>query len=148
MKKTTLHWAALLCLVAANVLAEAPASCHAGPADTSAGLRQAALLSDAPWKFIGAKSVSELPKIQTADFDRAAWENVTVPHVFQTRQHFLDHTAGWCRRSLTVTPEMAGRQIYLVFEGAVPAQLFSRKSPAGEVHVASPDRDAIVLIKE
>ena len=101
-----------------SATATPPPAAQAGNPPATTGPRQATLLSDAPWQFIGAKSMQDLPKIQAPDFSKAAWETVTVPHVFQTRQHFLDLNAGWYRRSLAVPPELAGHQLYLVFEGA------------------------------
>jgi beta-galactosidase len=81
-------------------------------------VRQQQLLSDAPWQFAGAVSNAPLPELGSAAYDAAAWESVTVPHVFRTRAHFKDVLQGWYRRDLTVAPGLSGRRLYLVFEGA------------------------------
>jgi beta-galactosidase len=47
-----------------------------------------------------------------------SWTDVSVPHNFQTRVAFNDITKGWYRRPISVAPSMAGKELYLVFEGA------------------------------
>jgi beta-galactosidase len=74
------------------------------------------LLSDAPWQFTGAPNA--LPDIGTPDFDRANWTTVRVPHVLQHRTDDQPNYLGWYRRDLTVPPELAGKRLYIVCEGA------------------------------
>jgi len=84
----------------------------------SAAGRNMVLLSDAPWEFVAANSEDALPAIDSADFAKSAWKSVQVPHVFQNRQSFREPTQAWYRRDFTVGPELADKQLYLVFEGA------------------------------
>jgi beta-galactosidase len=87
-------------------------------AASAAGERAQVLLSGADWQFTGASSNSTLPEIGSDGFASAPWQAVSVPHVFQTRQHFDEITQGWYRRDFNVPPEFSGRRLYLVFEGA------------------------------
>jgi len=80
--------------------------------------RQQTLLSGADWQFTGAGAAATLPEIGANDFAAAPWQPVSVPHVFQTRDHFADLTQGWYRRDFTVPPEFSGRRVFLMFEGA------------------------------
>ncbi len=80
--------------------------------------RQMELLNGAQWQFFGAGTPAELPKIDSDAFKKAAWADVSVPHNFQTRNAYNTLTCGWYRRTLKVDPSSAGRELYLVFEGA------------------------------
>jgi beta-galactosidase len=82
------------------------------------GVRAQVLLSGADWQFTGAGSSSTLPGIGSDGFVSAPWQAVSVPHVFQTRQHFDEITQGWYRRDFAVPAAFSGRRLYLVFEGA------------------------------
>ncbi len=93
-------------------------SASEGKAAAQTEQRQQVLLSDAGWQFFGAGPSQTLPEVGSPEFGRLAWETVTVPHVFQTRQHFLDLTQGYYRRKIAVPAAMAGKRIYLCFEGA------------------------------
>ena len=59
-----------------------------------------------------------MPEIGSDEFVSAPWQTVQVPHVFQTRTNFDEITQGWYRRTFTVPPELSGKRLYLVFEGA------------------------------
>jgi len=76
------------------------------------------LLSGDGWQFTGASSNSTLPEIGSDGYVSAPWQTVSVPHVFQTRQHFNEIMQGWYRHDFTVPPEFSGKRLYLVFEGA------------------------------
>ena len=107
----------------------APASADGNHQST----RQQILLSGAGWQFTGAGAATTLPEIGTAEFASAPWAAVSVPHVFQTRAHFSELTHGWYRRNLSVPPELAGKQLYLVFEGAATiADVFVNGQPLGQ----------------
>ena len=80
--------------------------------------RQMELLNGPEWQFIGAGDGTELPKIGSDEFKQAAWANVSVPHNFQTRNAYNTLTRGWYRRTLKIDPSSAGKEQYLVFEGA------------------------------
>jgi beta-galactosidase len=84
------------------------------PADT----RQRIALHDSPWQFYGAGASDAMPEPGTPAFETLAWSTVSVPHVFQTRAQMTTLTQAWYRRECSVPAEMAGRRIYLVFEGA------------------------------
>ena len=95
-------------------------SLQAGDASVNpeAGERHPVLLSSAPWQFFGIGDEDALPPVGSSAFDQAKWQTVQVPHVFQTRAHFNDLQQGYYRRDITVTPDMAGKRLYLIFEGA------------------------------
>ena len=80
--------------------------------------RQTESLNGPGWQFVGAAADAPLPEIGSDGFRQAAWEAVTVPHVFQTRAAYDTLTKGWYRRRLTVDPAARGKTLYLVFEGA------------------------------
>ena len=85
-----------------------------GPTDT----RQRIALHDSPWQFYGAGASDAMPEPGTPAFETLAWSTVSVPHVFQTRAQMTTLTQAWYRREYSVPAEMAGRRLYLVFEGA------------------------------
>ena len=102
-------------------------------ADGNPAGRQQIWLSGAGWQFTGASSPVVLPEIDSAEFASAPWEPVSVPHVFQTRAHFADLTHGWYRRNISVPAEFAGKQLFLVFEGAATiADVFVNGQPLGQ----------------
>jgi beta-galactosidase len=75
-------------------------------------------LSGAGWQFVGAPEKGSLPEIDSSEFKQASWIDISVPHNFQTRAAFNYLTKGWYRRQVNVDASMAGRKLYLVFEGA------------------------------
>ncbi len=81
-------------------------------------LRQTELLNGAGWQFTGAGDGAALPALGSDAFVHAAWSNVTVPHIFQTRSAYDTLAKGWYRRQVTVELGSAGKEFYLVFEGA------------------------------
>jgi beta-galactosidase len=87
------------------------------PAEESP-VRQKQLLSGSSWQFTGVGASAALPEIGTDAFQRMTWEDVTVPHNFQTRSAFETLAKGWYRRKVTIDPSAAGKELYLVFEGA------------------------------
>ena len=118
-------WSLFLLLLVARMLANAD--------DSNPAVRQQILLSGAGWLFTGAGAAAALPEIGSAEFASASWEAVSVPHVFQTRAHFSELTHGWYRRNFSVPPEFAGKQLYLVFEGAATiADVFVNGQPLGQ----------------
>ena len=99
----------LLFLLAAPLLRASP---------TGSPDRQQWPLAGAGWQFTGAKDADLLPEIGTAAYAAAKWEDIRVPHVFQTRAHEKEPAHGWYRRNFTVPPAPAGQRWFLVFEGA------------------------------
>jgi beta-galactosidase len=87
-------------------------------AAVSYGERMELLLSGAGWQFTGVSSNLMLPELGSDGFASVPWQTVSVPHVFQTRADFDVILQGWYRRDFTVPPELSGKRIYLVFEGA------------------------------
>lgn len=75
-------------------------------------------LSGSDWQFTGAGEKETLPDIASEAFNKATWSSVSVPHNFQTRTEFDTLTKGWYRRRLTIDPSLAGKELYLLFEGA------------------------------
>ncbi|MEI8341998.1 MAG: glycoside hydrolase family 2 TIM barrel-domain containing protein, partial [Verrucomicrobiota bacterium] len=91
-------------------------SLRADPAATP--VRAPINLSGLGWQFAGVSEKDILPVLDSAEFKKGAWTEVTVPHVFQTRDHFNDLQKGWYRRTIQVDPSLTGKELYLVFEGA------------------------------
>ncbi len=81
-------------------------------------LRHTELLNGSRWQFIGAGAADALPEIGSPAFKQAAWKDVSIPHIFQTRAAYDTLTKGWYRRRLTIDPSAKGEELYLVFEGA------------------------------
>src|ERR1700727_1220529 len=79
-------------------------------------VRQKQLLSGSSWQFTGVGASAALPEIGTDAFQRMTWEDVTVPHNFQTRSAFETPAKGWYRRKVTIDSSAAGKELYLVFE--------------------------------
>ena len=79
--------------------------------------RQWVPLSGEGWQFFGVGGADVLPDLGSSAYTSAPWSDVSIPHDFQTRTDMsLDQ--GWYRRKLTVTPLLARKHLYLVFEGA------------------------------
>ena len=74
-------------------------------------------LSGTGWQFMGAPEGGSLPGIDSDALKQSSWNDISIPHVFQTRAAFNDITKGWYRRSISVDSSMAGKELYLVFEG-------------------------------
>jgi len=91
-------------------------SIRARAAEPPASPRQQVLLSDAPWQYLG--SGNSLPEIGTPEFDAAKWTTVQVPHDFQTREAMTEIQQAWYRRTISVPKELAGKRLYVRFEGA------------------------------
>ena len=66
---------------------------------------------------MGAPEGGSLPGIDSDALKQSSWNDISIPHVFQTRAAFNDITKGWYRRSISVDSSMAGKELYLVFEG-------------------------------
>ena len=81
------------------------------------GTRTQIELSNSTWQFFG-QGTGALPSIGSAAFNNAGWTDVTVPHNFQDRLHMTNTLKGWYRRDVNVPANLAGKQLYLVFEGA------------------------------
>lgn len=81
------------------------------------GTRTQIELSNSTWQFFGMGS-GTLPAIGSPEFNSAAWTDVTVPHNFQSRLRKTNTRKGWYRRDLAVPSTLAGKRLYLVFEGA------------------------------
>jgi beta-galactosidase len=80
--------------------------------------RQDILLSGPDWQYVGAGSGAALPDVDTDAFKQQGWSTVAIPHNYQTRAHFNDITQAWYRRTYAVPRELAGKRLYLSFEGA------------------------------
>ncbi len=73
---------------------------------------------DSGWKFYPADNVHG-PEV---GFDDTPWTSVTVPHTWNARDGEnggADYRRGvsWYRRHLTVDPSLAGKRLYLQFDG-------------------------------
>ncbi len=94
----------------------------------ASGVLSAATASDSPrietclagpdWQFVGAADADVPPSVDSAAYGTLAWMPVTVPHNFQTRAAFDTLTKGWYRRTVHIEPSLAGKRLYLRFEGA------------------------------
>jgi beta-galactosidase len=110
MRPRTRWWTPVL---AAVVLAVAAAGC--GHAQNPRG----EVLLDDGWKFIR----QDVTDAQTAGFDDGAWETVTLPHTWNAldgqdggRNYYRG--VGWYRRHFTPAASLAGKCLFLRFEGA------------------------------
>jgi beta-galactosidase len=72
------------------------------------------ILLEGPWKFIRSNTLlgAEVPS-----FDDAHWQEVKVPHSWQTLADATDYSNCWYRLKFTVPASDAGKRIYLYFEG-------------------------------
>ncbi len=89
----------------------------AGAADGADG-RQLVSLNQG-WRFMAADE----PRAKEAPFDDSAWQTVDLPHTWngldgQDGGDDYRRGAGWYRRHVFVDASMAGRQLYLQFDGA------------------------------
>jgi len=80
--------------------------------------REEILLSGPDWQYVGAGPQATLPDVDTDAFKQQVWSRVSIPHNYQTRLHFDDVTQAWYRRTYPVPKELAGKRLYLSFEGA------------------------------
>ncbi|MEO7932780.1 MAG: glycoside hydrolase family 2 TIM barrel-domain containing protein [Chthoniobacterales bacterium] len=80
--------------------------------------RQQISLAGPGWKFLGGMDADTLPQVGTPEFAQASWIDIEVPHNFQARGAYDILSKGVYRRSISVDPALAGKQLYLVFEGA------------------------------
>jgi beta-galactosidase len=87
------------------------------PADPPPRLRIA--LTDG-WRY----QPSEATDDESGDaVDDAAWQSVSIPHTWNALDAFdkqpgYRRGTGWYRRALTVDPTLAGKRLYLYFQGA------------------------------
>lgn len=93
------------------------ANCIASAAPAASSPREKVLLTGSGWKFMGAADQDPLPTIDSDAFRNATWQEVSVPHNFQTRAAYDALGKGWYRRKITLDPAMIGRELYLYFEG-------------------------------
>ncbi|HTB81722.1 MAG TPA: glycoside hydrolase family 2 TIM barrel-domain containing protein [Opitutaceae bacterium] len=70
------------------------------------------------WQFFGAATASALPAFGSSGFNSGPFQDVYVPHVYQTRLQPTTVQAGWYKLNYTVPADLAGKHLYLVFEGA------------------------------
>jgi beta-galactosidase len=71
------------------------------------------------WKFLA----SDEPRAREVQFDDGSWQAVDLPHTWngldgQDGGNNYRRGAGWYRRHLFVDPSLAGRRLYLQFDGA------------------------------
>ena len=79
--------------------------------------RREILLSGSDWQYVDTGPEATLPAIDSPSFNQQDWSKVELPHNYQTRAHFKDITQAWYRRTYTVPAELAGKRLYLSFEG-------------------------------
>ena len=89
-----------------------------GLASPAANGRQLIAL-DKDWRFVA----SDEPQGQDPGFDDRAWQAVDLPHTWngldgQDGGNNYRRGAGWYRRHLQVAPSLAGKRLYLQFDGA------------------------------
>jgi len=94
--------------------AAAPGDAYAPPAERRTGIP---LATD--WRFLR----SDAPGASAAGFDDSDWTTVSVPHTWnamdgQDGGNDYYRGIGWYRRHVFVPDDMAGRRIYLQFDGA------------------------------
>src|SRR5580692_793328 len=70
------------------------------------------------WQFFGTGTAAELPTFGSSGYNSGPFQNVYVPHVYQTRLQPTTIQAGWYKLNYTVPDDLAGKHLYLVFEGA------------------------------
>ncbi len=100
-----------------TILAYVPSGLAQAQADASSA-RVQTNLSGAGWQFVGAPEQGSLPAVDSDAFKQSSWSDISIPHNFQTRAAFDDLTKGWYRRQISIEPSMAGKELYLIFEGA------------------------------
>ncbi|MFD8500665.1 sugar-binding domain-containing protein [Amycolatopsis sp. NPDC059657] len=94
--------------------------CLAAPAEAGpAGQGRASIDLDAGWRF----QRGDVPDAVKPGFDDSAWSRVSVPHTWNAEDgqdgggDYYRGT-GWYRKHLVVPPSMAGRKLWLQFDGA------------------------------
>jgi beta-galactosidase len=105
------RWTALACAVLLSAATQPVSS-----ASEDAVTRTMTPLSGPQWQFIGG--VDSLPDIASDAFVHAAWTSVSVPHVFQHRTDATLLTMGWYRTRIDLPASAAGKELYIVCEGA------------------------------
>lgn len=109
---------ASLTVIAPGAAAASPVSVSAEPATGSSTVRPTVDL-DAGWRFLRA----DPPGAADPGFDDSMWSMVTLPHTWNA----LDgqdgganyyRGIGWYRRDLRLPPDLAGRRLWLEFDGA------------------------------
>jgi beta-galactosidase len=70
------------------------------------------------WQFFGTGTAASLPAYGSSGYNSGPFQNVYVPHVYQTRLQPTTIQAGWYKLNYTVPDDLAGKHLYLVFEGA------------------------------
>lgn len=86
------------------------------------------------WRFLP----EDLPDAEQPDCDDSAWKTVELPHTWNTEDPFDDQPGyrrgpSWYRRTLHLGPQLAGKRLFLHFEGAHQfAQVFVNGRPAGQ----------------
>jgi beta-galactosidase len=95
----------------------------AGPVRTAAAIADHSpriqVSLNAGWRFFSGDE----PKAVASGFDDSGWQSVDLPHTWnaQDGQDGGDNYrrgAGWYRRSVMIDASLAGRQLYLQFDGA------------------------------
>ena len=86
------------------------------------------------WKLF----VGEATGANTPAFDDSDWKAVTLPHAWNEDDAFLKDIANlstgiaWYRKHFTLPPDVAGKKVFLEFEGARhSAEVFINGKPAG-----------------
>jgi beta-galactosidase len=74
---------------------------------------------NAGWRFLAGDE----PAAASAAFDDSAWQPVSLPHTWNALDgedggNNYRRGAGWYRRHLSLEPRLAGRRLYLQFDGA------------------------------
>lgn len=74
---------------------------------------------NAGWRFFAGDE----PRAAEPDFDDAGWQAVDLPHTWNARDgedggNDYRRGAGWYRRHVRIDPPLAGRRLYLQFDGA------------------------------
>ena len=74
---------------------------------------------NAGWRFFSGDD----PRASRPDFDDAGWPAVNLPHTWNAQDgedggNNYRRGAGWYRRHVRVDPALAGRRLYLQFDGA------------------------------
>lgn len=77
---------------------------------------------DGPWRFIRSNT---LLGADAVGFDDAHWEEVKVPHSWQTLADSTDYSNCWYRTKFSIPASDGGKRIYLYFEGVgITAQVY------------------------
>jgi len=83
-------------------------------AQQDASPRRLIALTDGPWRFIASDAERpDAPELAEG------WKPVSLPHVYWSRVKPREEiVVGWYRRDIEIGPDLAGRRLYLAFEGA------------------------------